>query len=123
MAISKFEKRDTTAVMEIGAKRYAVDMAKDCVGLAIGRIGVTLEEIRASAEKRSAEESMAQMKQAYKEAINEILGDKNAAAEIFVEDDSLSFHDDILLFIQDEFNKVAEQKLTKYSPNRAQRRA
>lgn len=120
---SKFEKRNTIVELEIEVNTWTVDMAEDRVGLALTTATMEIGAIQKAAgmTAKDAEKSMEKMKVAYEKGINAILDDPEASKKIFVEDSSVSYHDDIFLFIQSEFERVANEKLSKYSAARALR--
>ena len=127
--MSKFVKSSKIVELDILGNVYKVDFSKDetvkYFGEAAGKIEKLKEEI-GTKEDLSYEEKFNQIfeesKNIYKDSINSILGDTEASTKIFAEDDTMSFIEDVYVYITAEYSKTKPSNSEQYSPNRAQRR-
>lgn len=120
--MSRFQKRQTVKTLEIGENRYEVDFGRDDIALIFQDVVDRLAKIEAAADENTdaaARQSavLAAQKEIFKDAINRILEQPNAAGEIFRHDDTAIFHSDIYSFLVMEYKQTVMAEYP-YTPDR-----
>lgn len=125
----KFEFKNNNLKLDIAGNEFEIDVADECL---IQNITGFADKAMKFSNKLSeeAKKEDADYGKALKDAIEFVLGTINmvlgedASKKIF-ENRKVSFFDalDVMDFIINEYNNARKKNFSKYSPNRAQRRA
>lgn len=121
--MSRFQKRQTVKTLEIGENRYEVDFGRDDIPLIFQDVVDKLAKTEAAADgytEAAAKQSavvLSRQKEIFKAAINQILEQPDASAEIFRYDDTAIFHSDIYSFLVMEYRQTVMAEYP-YTPDR-----
>ena len=115
MVAKKFERCDSVITIEIDNKEYICDLSKDEVAVLFYDLANVLKRVEES--MKDEESDIQKVKEVYCDVIDTFMY-PNASKEIFVEDDSLSFHEDVFQYLLNEYKEYRERKAMKYSKAR-----
>nr|DAQ38492.1 MAG TPA: tail assembly chaperone [Caudoviricetes sp.] len=125
--VKKFEFSSNLLELDIAGEVFQIDTTNPRLIESAEKYGIKMQEYSKKAEEIAKEhgnaKAMEDMIQICVDAIDVILGE-GATKKIFKER-KVNFFDciDVINFVTAEIEKSRENKLQKYSPNRAQRRA
>lgn len=124
---SKFVRRNTIVELKIEGRNFRVDFGRDEVPGILGDTNDRLEKLEKQyddiediRERRTVIDSA--QKKVIEAAIDELLQNPKASADIFAEDQSSLFHADVYTYITGAYADMLSQDNSPYAPNRAQRR-
>ena len=115
MLAKKFERCESVMTIEIDDKSYVCDLSKDEVAILFYDLPKILNDAEVAMKKDTTD--MHEVKDIYKDVIDTFLY-AGASKEIFIEDDSLSFHEDVFQYLLNEYKEYRERKTMKYSKAR-----
>ena len=116
MVAKKFERCDSVIELEINYQKFVCDLAKDEVVTMFYEMRTTLVEIEKLLQEKG-QEALEQVKELYESMIDTFLY-KGASKDIFKDNYSLGFHEDVFQYLMNEYREYRERKSLKYSVTR-----
>lgn len=113
--MSRFQKRQTVRTLEILDNTFEVDFGKDEIPLIFQEVAEESKNI--GGEKGEHAAILDKQKAVFKTAINNIIGNTEAADQIFKEDNSAILHSDVYTFLVNQYTEVMTEE-SPYSPKR-----
>lgn len=126
----KFEKKSEIVKVEFFDREYNINVNSEEIPILFVEASEAVDEIKKTTKANDFESVREYMgaltdknKRVYEKTINAILQDETACENIFKNDKSMAFYDQVYSFIVDVVSEAQSQNVPSYSPNRAQRRA
>lgn len=118
MQASRFERPDSILEVTLQGHTYCTDLANDSVSMLFQTIQQTLKEAESSLQHATDEqEAVMKVKEVYEQMIDTFL-QCEASKEIFAEEDSISFHEDVFQYLTREYQDYRRRKARMYSSER-----
>lgn len=111
--MNRFVKRNTIREIEIAGYVYNVDFGKDEIPFIFQEVADNSAKIEGKDHKAILEKQKA----IFKTAINNIIGNQDAAKQIFEHDNSAVLHGDVYSFLYEQYMEVMSDQ-SPYSPKR-----
>lgn len=111
--MNRFVKRNTVREIEIAGYVYNVDFGKDETPFIFQEVAEKSQKITG----KDHEEVLKAQKEIFKTAINNIIGNQDAAKQIFEHDNSAVLHADVYSFLYEQYMEVMTDE-SPYSPKR-----